>query len=120
MVTSNDLVVNLLANTGVIGLTAFAALLFVVFRNSLRSMRSCSLTSYERLNDLSIVIPGLITALITLLLIGLFGGLEFYLGYFYFILAMLIAANIAVRRQSDSTPRLGRANTTLNPEVWHP
>jgi hypothetical protein len=91
MVTSHDLFVYLLATTGVVGLVTFFILMIYVVRRSLRV-----LSGYSSLDPNQPDVPlliGLTVALVTSVIVAVITGLEFYLGYFYFVLALTIATN---------------------------
>ncbi len=100
MVTCHDLIVNLLVSTGVVGLAAFIMLVSYVIRRSFRTLYICNHGEGGKHNDLFVLSTGLLISFITLIVIGIVTGLEFYLGYFYFILSMLIAANIVGRAKN--------------------
>ncbi len=101
--TSHDLIVNLLANTGLIGLASFSGLMIYIIRNGLKDLRSFPSATGNVQVSLFPLKKGLIASLILLILTGMLSGLEFYLGYFYFVCAMLIAVNTV---ESATTPRL--------------
>jgi uncharacterized membrane-anchored protein len=48
-----------------------------------------------------VLVAGLVIGLITLVVMEMLAGLEFYLGYFYFLLSMLVALNIAAASKPD-------------------
>jgi hypothetical protein len=105
MVTSHNLVTFLLANSGIIGLTMFMVLFVYVTRSSIRTLLRVNLNQPKFDKGMLILILGLVICLITLVLIGVLTGLEFYLGYFYFVLSMLIASNLVIRSHAlDSKP----------------
>jgi hypothetical protein len=102
MVTSHNLITFLLVSTGVVGFAAFFTLIFYVVRRSLQTLSKFDPNAPDRDSGVSVLVAGLVVGLITLVVMGVLTGLEFYLGYFYFILSMLIALNIAGR------PKLGQ------------
>ena len=99
MVTSHDLFVYLLACTGVVGTVTFVMLLFYVIRRSLRTLNRCVFDYSGQHKDMFALVAGLTISLITLIFTGVLTGLEFYLGYFYFILSMLIASNVVAAQK---------------------
>lgn len=101
MVTSHDLLVYLLVSTGVIGLVTFVVLICYVTRRSLRALDRCSLTDFVQHKNMFVLVAGLTISLVTQIITGLLTGLEFYLGYFYFILSMLIASNVVVAQKAS-------------------
>ena len=101
MVTSHDLLVYLLACTGVVGVVTFVMLLFYVIRRSLRTLNRCALDCSGQHKDMFVLVAGLTISLVTLIINGLLTGLEFYLGYFYFIMSMLIASNVVVAKNTS-------------------
>jgi len=50
-----------------------------------------------------VLVAGLVVGLITLIVVGILTGLEFYLGYFYFVLSVSVALNIATRSKLGET-----------------
>ena len=109
MVTSLNLLTFLLVSTGVVGFASFFMLIFYVLRRSLQTLSQFNPNAGARDSSELVLVAGLVVGLITLIVIGILTGLEFYLGYFYFLLGMLVALNIATR------PKLGE--TQLAP-AW--
>jgi len=103
MVTSHNLLTFLLVSTGVVGFAAFFALIFYVVRRSLQTLAQFNPNAGARDSNELVLIAGLVVGLITLVAIGILTGLEFYLGYFYFLLGMLVALNIATRSKLGET-----------------
>jgi len=103
MVTSHNLLTFLLVSTGVVGFAAFFTLIFYVVRRSLQTMAQFNPNAEVRDSSELVSIVGLVVGLITLVVIGILTGLEFYLGYFYFILSMLVALNITTRSKLGET-----------------
>ncbi len=99
MVTSHNLVTFLLANSGIIGLIMFMVLFFYVIHRSIKTLLLVKLNRSLLDKGILTLALGLIVCLITLVVTGVFTGLEFYLGYFYFVLSMLIASNLVIRSQ---------------------
>ena len=92
MVTAHSMVMYLLVNCGVVGFSTFALLNFTLLRRAERRARMLLPAHLHARNGEFAVVAGLIVALTLLLLTGVLTGLEFYLGYFYFIIAMLGAS----------------------------
>jgi hypothetical protein len=103
MVTSHNLLTFLLVSAGVVGFAAFFTLIVYIIRRSLQTLRRMDLTAKGRDSGESVLVAGLLVGFITLVVIGILTGLEFYLGYFYFLLSMLVALNIATRSKLDET-----------------
>lgn len=97
MVTSHNLLTFLLVSTGVVGFASFFVLIFYVVRRSLQTLSKFNPNAVARDSSVFVLVAGLVIGLITLVVIGILTGLEFYLGYFYFLLSMLVALNIAAR-----------------------
>jgi len=97
MVTSHNLLTFLLVSTGVIGFTVFFSLIFYVVRRSLQTLAKFDPNAGAQDSSVFVLVAGLVVGLVTLVVIGILTGLEFYLGYFYFILSMLVALNIAAK-----------------------
>jgi hypothetical protein len=108
VVTSHNLLTFLLVSTGVVGFSIFFILIFYVIRRSLQTVARFSANGAVPGSGALVLVAGLVVGLITLVVMGMLTGLEFYLGYFYFILSMLIALNLATRSQLDRT-KLGAA-----------
>lgn len=109
MVTSNDLIVYLLANVGLTGFFSFFVAVGLVLFGTLREMR--------RLRGMPGSQPRLLLGLVlvstgslaSLLAVSVVTGIELYLEYFYFVLALAISANIIIRRELDCDHRLHTA-----------
>lgn len=99
MVTSHDLIVNLLVNTGIIGLLTFSMLVFYLVKRSIESLDLFKRVFGRWSNPLNATCLGLLVSLIVLIFNGILSGLEFYLGYFYFVVGMLAAANTVMRQK---------------------
>jgi len=98
MVTSHNLLTFLLVSAGVVGFATFFALIFYVVHRSLQTLAKFNLNGELAGSSMLALAAGLVIGLVTLVTMGILTGLEFYLGYFYFILSMLIALNIATTR----------------------
>ncbi len=95
-VTVNDLVVNLLVNSGVIGLMSFLILFILSIKWSMKDIKIYTQNNFELNNqDLRIKnhICGFLISFINLVILGVFTGIEFYMGYFYVILGMVYASS---------------------------
>jgi hypothetical protein len=103
MVTSLNLLTFLLVSTGVVGFAAFFTLIFYVLRRSLQTLSQFNPNAGARDSSQLVLVAGLVVGLITLIVVGILTGLEFYLGYFYFVLSMLVALNIANRSKLGET-----------------
>lgn len=102
MVTCHDLIVYLLVSVGVVGFAAFSLLIFYVIRRSLWTLSERTQRIGGKQNDLFAICSGSFMSLIVLLMVGILTEVEFYLGYIYFILSMLIATNIIARAQYET------------------
>lgn len=96
-VTSHDLFVCLLANSGITGLVSFLALVFCVLTHSISLMRTHH--SHFRSQDRVYVAlaVGLTVSFIAHLGISIFTEFTYYLSHFYLFLGMIIGANIGLR-----------------------
>ena len=101
--TSLNLLTFLLVSTGVVGFGAFFILIFYVLRRSFQTLSQFNPNAGARDSSELVLVAGLVVGLITLIVIGILTGLEFYLGYFYFVLSMLVALNIATRSKLGET-----------------
>jgi hypothetical protein len=98
VVTVNDLVVNLLVNSGVLGLVSFTCLAIYLISRTLGSLDLYHRTGSTHLDLLRSVTVGLMVAFVVSLVTGLITGIEFYLAYFYVLMALLIASSACLRR----------------------
>jgi len=108
MVTSHSLLTLLLVSTGVVGFAAFFTMIFYIVRRSLQTLAKFDPNAEDRDSSVFVLVAGLVVGLITLVVIAILTGLEFYLGYFYFLLSMLVALNIATRAKSDTSWKMMR------------
>lgn len=99
IVTSHDLIVNLLVNTGVIGLLSFATLTIYLGNRSVRSIDLSKHIAGSQASSLAAMCLGFLVSFIVLIFTGVVSGLEFYLGYYYFVISMLTSINIIMRKQ---------------------
>jgi len=99
VVTSHSLLTFLLVSTGIVGFAVFFVLISYVIHRSLQTLGKLNPNGGMPGGRALVLVAGLVVGLITLVVMGILTGLEFYLGYFYFILSMLIALNIATRSQ---------------------
>ena len=92
-VTVNDLIVNILVNSGLVGLISFLFLFFISIKWSTQDIKSISANHIDS-NSLRLKnhLCGYLVSFITTVILGIFTGVEFYLGYFYVILGMLYAS----------------------------
>tara|TARA_B100000989_G_scaffold61473_2_gene42320 strand:- start:3671 stop:5098 length:1428 start_codon:yes stop_codon:yes gene_type:complete len=96
-VTVNDLIVNLLVNTGLIGLISFLALFIFSVIWTMKDIRAFNKNDFisNKYLRLKNHLCGFLISFINLVILGVFTGIEFYMGYFYVILGMVYAsANI--------------------------
>ena len=104
-VTVNDLIVNLLVNTGLIGLISFLALFIFSVMWAMKDIQifinnDLINNKYSRLKN---HLCGFLISFINLVILGVFTGIEFYMGYFYVILGMVYAsANIVSKINTNS------------------
>jgi len=106
MVTSNDLVVWLLANVGVIGFLFFFLAIGAVIVHSFISIRWLRAMQKFRTKDLLGLVLALTASLLSLLMVSLITGIELYLEYFYLILALTISANMIAGKQMGYSRQL--------------
>lgn len=104
-VTSNDLLVNLLANTGLLGALSFSCALVVILYNSKIAQLYTRKVKGIELYKLNSYGVGIFCSLLTLVTIGMITGIEFYLEYLYFILAMAISLTSISRSYSNNKYR---------------
>jgi hypothetical protein len=97
MVTSHNLITFLLVSSGIIGLIVFMVLCVYVLYRSVQNLKCINASRLLHDRGTLALICGLVICLVTLLLMGVVTGLEFYLGYFYFVASMLIASNRVVQ-----------------------
>ena len=99
MVTSHDLIVNLLVSSGIIGFIVFCLLNIVIIKKSHKLLILSRGQNNHVVMILTTLDLGLFIALIVMLIAGIVSGVEFYLGYFYIVYALLIATNILLKKQ---------------------
>jgi hypothetical protein len=98
-VTSHDLLVCLLANSGIIGLASFLALIVYVTFRSVHFANSLRATLRTSDKTLTVFSCGLNTSLIAHLGISLFTEFTYYLPHLYFLLGMVVATNICAQKR---------------------
>ena len=109
IVTSHDLVVHLLANSGVIGLTSFVVLIMYVCLRSKRLIRAIRSEIGPHENALTLWTAALTISLLAHISLSLLTAFTSYLPHFYFMLGMVIAANICCDRYLTYLRALGEA-----------
>ncbi|MAZ79795.1 MAG: hypothetical protein CMD72_03525 [Gammaproteobacteria bacterium] len=95
-VTVNDLIVNLLVNIGLIGLISFLSLFIFSVRWAMKDIRIFVKNNFIVNNKnlrLKNHLCGFLISFINIVILGIFTGIEFYMGYFYVILGMLYASS---------------------------
>ena len=100
-VTVNDLIVNLLVNSGLIGLSSFIILLLFSIRwpiNDLNLLLKNNIIKNSDIIEIQNQLCGYMISFITLVILGIFTGIEFYLGYFYIVLSMVYASGNIISR----------------------
>ena len=110
-VTVNDLIVNLLVNSGLIGLSSFMILLLFSIRwpiNDLNFLLKNNIIKNSDFIEIQNHLCGYMISFITLVILGIFTGIEFYLGYFYIVLSMVYASGNIISR--INTYHLGEMN----------
>ena len=110
-VTVNDLIVNLLVNSGLIGLSSFMILLLFSIRwpiNDLNFLLKNNIIKNSDFIEIQNHLCGYMISFITLVILGIFTGIEFYLGYFYIVLSMVYASGNIISR--INTYNLGEMN----------
>jgi len=90
----------LLVSAGVIGLTVFMVLCVYVLHRSVQTLKLVSVGRAAQDRGALVLVAGLVICLATLILMGILTGLEFYLGYFYFVISMLIASNLVFQSEA--------------------
>lgn len=91
-VTSHDLVVKLLANTGIIGLASFSFMIFLALQSSFKNLDAASndvLTKNAK-NSFAKLAGPMTVSLLTYLLTSLVVGFDYVFGHFWFILGLNI------------------------------
>ena len=109
-VTVNDLIVNLLVNSGLIGLSSFMILLLFSIRWPINDLNFTKNNIIKNSDFIEIQnhLCGYMISFITLVILGIFTGIEFYLGYFYIVLSMVYASGNIISR--INTYHLGEMN----------
>lgn len=97
-VTSHDLFVCLLANSGIIGLISFLTLILYVLSKSVRSIHLSYSQSRYNHRALIVFAFGLTTSFIVHLTVSIFTEFTYYLAQFYFLLGMVIGATIGLTK----------------------
>lgn len=93
-VTSHDIIVNLLANSGVIGLLTFLLMILQPLYRGFYLLKLYPLTFYKLVKQPPVLLViGLMSAEMLMLILGLISGYEFYLAYPYITLGFLISSN---------------------------
>jgi hypothetical protein len=94
-VTSHDLIINLLANSGIIGLITFMLMSLQPLKCGFSLLKNYSLSNkLIKKHPLVLLTIGLIGAELLTLMLGLISGYEFYLAYPYITLGFLISSNL--------------------------
>jgi O-antigen ligase len=97
-VNSHDMVIRLLANSGIIGLTSFVLILLYIFYNLI-----LSLFRYKIYSDILInYLCGISISISTTLFVSMIGGFAYYFSHFWFILGISIALITIIKRNSIS------------------
>lgn len=94
-VTVNDLFVNLLVNIGLIGLISFILLFFFSIKWPIDDFKFFLENKPNNISKFIVLqnhLCGYVISFITLVILGIFTGIEFYMGYFYIILGMVYAS----------------------------
>ena len=91
MMTINDLVINLIVNSGFLGLLSFIFMVVYLIKKSMFRNGSYQVTA-DSLGDSMRL--GISVAFLVHITLGLFTGVEFYLGYFYTLLGLVGAAGL--------------------------
>ncbi len=95
-VTSHDLIVCLLANSGIIGLFAFFVMVISVFSSSMKSIKDIDKISATNKKMIFIFLNGFIISIATYIITCAFVEFTWYLSHFYFLMGILVAININI------------------------
>ena len=90
VVTSHDLIVLLLANSGIIGLLAFFTMVSSIFSDAMRNIKVINTISFEHIY---IYLNGFIISIVTYLITCAFVEFTWYLSHFYFMIGIIVAIN---------------------------
>ena len=93
IVTSNDLVVCILANSGIIGFFVFAKLVMIIFKESLSNLRYRKGKNLHSAENITRWLAGFVLSFSTYLSVSAFTSFTYYLPLFYFLVGILIAFN---------------------------
>lgn len=102
-VPSTDLVVYLLANTGIAGLVAFLALVTVVVRRLIAAVRGSRADTESQWMTYRVTGVGL--ALVTILFVSAAARFTYEYAHFWLALGLAIGAPAALRTMREATPR---------------
>ena len=91
LVTSHDLIMNLLVNSGVVGFLTFTMFSVSLFWTSMKKLDYMNENRILHTHAIYPIFIGVTISFAILILSGIVTGLEFYNGNFYFIVALLIS-----------------------------
>ena len=100
MITSHDLIVCLLANSGIIGFLAFFAMVISIFSDSMKSVNRIYRIDDINKKYLFTISNSFIISIATYLTTCAFVEFTWYLFHFYFLLGILVAVNINISNLS--------------------
>lgn len=114
-VTSHDLVVNLLANSGILGLMGFGLLAGYPLLRLLHSLARCRRDGED--SSRCVWMRGVFLSLLVVLAVSAVGGFGYVFGYFWFVLAMAVAITLPVHGGIPSTSPEGRAPVRMGEPI---
>lgn len=96
VVTSHDLLVLLLANSGIIGFFSFFAMIISIISDSMKNVKKLNKTPILKKKMMFIFLNGFIISILTYLVTCAFVEFTWYLSHFYFLMGILVAININI------------------------
>lgn len=103
-VTSHDLIVNLLANSGMFGLVSFATMVLYILGRLIRVLFQLRADrNAENSKMIESRAGGLVVAMVTLLIIHVLTGFTYGFGMFWFMLGLTIASYSVIQRKRLKT-----------------
>lgn len=98
-ITSNDLIVNLLANIGILGCLSFFLLIGYILNNLIKILNYLKHNKVN--NEIKKYIGGVICSFITLIFINCITGFSYNLGHFWFIIGISMAIIIVFYKDTS-------------------
>jgi len=96
LATSHDLIVYILANSGIVGLFSFLLMIFSILSRSIKNNKKLRMKFHLSYHIIEVYLNGLIISFVTYLCVSMFLGFIWYQPIFYFLIGMLIAYNTCI------------------------